>query len=90
MMFVLGIGSVVALQNVVVTVICDQFRSLRYWCVAAVTCVMGFAFGLIYVTPGGQWMLNLVDYFGGTLLIFALALFELGAIFWVYGKYGLR
>lgn len=31
-------------------------------------------------------MLNLVDYFGGTLLIFALAMFEMAAIFWIYGN----
>lgn len=30
-------------------------------------------------------MLNLVDHFGGTLLIFALAMFEMAALFWVYG-----
>lgn len=32
-------------------------------------------------------MLNLVDYFGGTMLIFALAQFEMVAIFWIYGNY---
>lgn len=30
-------------------------------------------------------MLNLVDYFGGTLIIFPLAIAEVVAIFWVYG-----
>lgn len=30
-------------------------------------------------------MLNLVDFYGGTMLIFALAMFEMGAVFWVYG-----
>lgn len=51
MLFVLGIGSVVALQNVVVTVICDQFGHLKYWKVAAVTTTIGFFSGLIYLTP---------------------------------------
>lgn len=32
-------------------------------------------------------MLNLVDYFGGTQLVFALALFEITSIFWVYGNF---
>lgn len=31
-------------------------------------------------------MLNLMDYFGGTLLIFALAMFEMMSIFWIYGS----
>lgn len=30
-------------------------------------------------------MLTLVDFYGGTLLIFALAMFEMGVIFWLYG-----
>lgn len=51
MLFILGIGSVVALQNVVVTVLCDQFRSLKYAHVAAVTSVLGFFAGLTYLTP---------------------------------------
>lgn len=34
---------------------------------------------------GGQWMLNLVDFYGGTLLIFALAMFEVVVVFWLYG-----
>jgi solute carrier family 6 amino acid transporter-like protein 5/7/9/14 len=28
--------------------------------------------GLVYVTPGGQAILNLVDFFGGGFIIFAL------------------
>lgn len=30
-------------------------------------------------------MLNLVDYFGGTFLIFVLAIIELVGIMWIYG-----
>jgi len=85
MLFVLGIGSVVALQNVVVTIICDQFTHLRYWKIAAITSVIGFLSGLMYLTPGGQWMLNLVDHFGGTLLIFLCGIFELTGFVWIYG-----
>lgn len=51
MLFILGIGSVVALQNVVVTVLCDQFTSLKYHQMAAVTSVLGFFSGLVYLTP---------------------------------------
>lgn len=85
MLFILGIGSVVALQNVVVTVLCDQFRSLKYAHVAAVTSILGFFAGLTYLTPGGQWMTQLVDNFGGTLPMFVLAIFEIIAIFYFYG-----
>lgn len=52
---------------------------------AGIACIIGFLIGLIYVTPGGQWMLNLVDHYGGTFLIFALAILQLAGVFWVYG-----
>lgn len=51
MLFVLGIGTTVALTSAVVSVICDQFVSLRFWMVALVTSVCGFGLGLMYVTP---------------------------------------
>lgn len=35
---------------------------------------------------GGQYILNLVDYFGGTFIIVFLASFEVIAISWVYGN----
>lgn len=52
---------------------------------AGICSIGGFLVGLIYVTPGGQWMLTLVDHFGGTFLIFALAILQLVGIFWIYG-----
>lgn len=51
MLFVLGIGSVVALHNSVVTVICDQFPGLKFSRVAAFTSLFGFLGGIIYLTP---------------------------------------
>ncbi|XP_020712549.1 sodium-dependent nutrient amino acid transporter 1 isoform X2 [Ceratitis capitata] len=85
MLFVLGVGSIVALHCTIVTVICDQFKSLRYWKVALLTSICGFLASIIYVTPGGQWILNLVDYYGGTYVIFGLAILETVGISWIYG-----
>lgn len=51
MLFVLGIGSVVALTSAVVTILCDQFKGLVFWKVALTTSVIGFCVGLIYMTP---------------------------------------
>ena len=46
---------------------------------------LGYGIGLFYVTPGGQIMLEMVDYYGGTVLILALVSVEVIAINWVYG-----
>ncbi|XP_062139155.1 sodium-dependent nutrient amino acid transporter 1 isoform X2 [Drosophila sulfurigaster albostrigata] len=85
MLFVLGIGSIVALQSTIVTIICDQFKTWKYWKVALTTSICGFLMGLVYVTPGGQWILTLVDFYGGTYVVFILAIFELAGIVWIYG-----
>ncbi|XP_001355135.1 sodium-dependent nutrient amino acid transporter 1 [Drosophila pseudoobscura] len=85
MLFVLGIGSIVALQSTIVTILCDQFKSWKYWKVALATSICGFLMGLVYVTPGGQWILTLVDFYGGTYVVFILAIFELAGIVWIYG-----
>lgn len=85
MLFVLGVGSAVALQSAINTVIWDQMTHIKYWKVAGSVSICGFLIGLVYITPGGQWILDLVDHFGGTFLIFALVILEIGAIFWIYG-----
>ncbi|XP_026470122.1 sodium-dependent nutrient amino acid transporter 1-like [Ctenocephalides felis] len=84
MLFVLGVGSAVALHGAIITVISDQF-GIRYWKVALAASTVGFLIGLVYVTPEGQWLLNLVDYFGATFLIFALAIIQNIGVFWIYG-----
>uniref|UniRef100_A0A336KAS2 Transporter n=1 Tax=Culicoides sonorensis TaxID=179676 RepID=A0A336KAS2_CULSO len=85
MLFVLGVGSAVALQSAINTVIWDQMTHIKYWKVASCVSISGFLIGLVYITPGGQWILDLVDHFGGTFLIFALVILEITAIFWIYG-----
>lgn len=85
MLFVLGVGTEVALVSALVSALADKFTSVKYWVFALLVCISGFLCGLIYITPGGQWILNLVDTYGGTYPIFCLAIFELIGIFWIYG-----
>jgi hypothetical protein len=51
MLYVLGVGTEVALTGSIITIIHDSFPNLKYRLVAAVTCVIGFVAGLVYVTP---------------------------------------
>ncbi|KAH0819792.1 hypothetical protein GEV33_003000 [Tenebrio molitor] len=85
MLFVLGVGSLVALHGTANTVVQDIFPKLAGWKVSACTATAGFLIGLMYVTPGGQFMLNLVDYFGGTFIIFIFTVLEVTGVAWVYG-----
>lgn len=85
MLFVLGIGSLVALHGCVITVVTDAFPSLKNWQVSLGSAIVGFLLGLVYVTPGGQFILTMVDHFGGTFVIFVLAIIEMVVVMWWYG-----
>ncbi|ERL91033.1 hypothetical protein D910_08375, partial [Dendroctonus ponderosae] len=85
MLFVLGVGSLAALQGCAFTVVMDAFPKLKIWHVSLGTAVGGFVIGLVYVTPGGQWIFSMVDFFGGTFIFYIMNIVEVVAIFWWYG-----
>nr|XP_029711978.1 sodium-dependent nutrient amino acid transporter 1-like isoform X2 [Aedes albopictus] len=85
MLFVLGIGSNVAMTSCVMTVIRDQFPKVKNWHAATVIALCGVGLGSIYVTPGGQYILTLVDHFGASFIALVLAIAELITIGWIYG-----
>ena len=86
MLITLGMGSAVGLCNVVVTVIKDAFPGLSKSTAAGLICLAGMLIGIVFTTPGGQPLLELVDYYGGSLLILVMALSEVMALTWVYGR----
>ena len=85
MLFILGIGSNVSMTASIATVIRDQFPKVKNWQVASVLCCLGFLSGVAYLTPGGQFIFKLVDYFGVSMIAFALAILELITFCWIYG-----
>ncbi|XP_043669761.1 sodium-dependent nutrient amino acid transporter 1-like isoform X1 [Vespula pensylvanica] len=85
MLFVLGVGTIVAFSNVIISVIKDQFPHISQWKISACFCFISFLIGIVYCTPGGQYILNLIDYFCGTFIVVILASFEVIAISWIYG-----
>ncbi|XP_029173799.1 sodium-dependent nutrient amino acid transporter 1-like isoform X2 [Nylanderia fulva] len=85
MMFVLGVGSAVGMITGIITVVNEQFPKLKTWQIVVPTCTLGFLIGTVYVTPGGQFILTLVDYYGTSFVVFILASFEMTGVVWVYG-----
>ena len=51
MLFVLGVGSLVALHGTANTVLADIFPKLKSWHISAITASSMFLIGLMYVTP---------------------------------------
>ncbi|XP_037825305.1 sodium-dependent nutrient amino acid transporter 1 [Lucilia sericata] len=85
MLFVLGIGSTVGMGSCIIRVIRDQFVKCPNWPLALGLSVLGFAISIIYMCPGGQFILNLVDFYGVSFTALILAIGELLAVGWVYG-----
>ncbi|EDW02819.1 GH10830 [Drosophila grimshawi] len=85
MLFVLGIGSNIAMSSCTVTAIRDRFPNFKQWQCSLLIAVISFCIGLIYITPGGQYMLTLVDFFGASMIALVLGIAELYTIGWIYG-----
>ncbi|CAG7629218.1 unnamed protein product [Allacma fusca] len=85
MLFTLGVGSATSLTGGIISIICDQFPATPRWVITTIVCCSGFLLGLIYVTPGGQFMLELVDHFGANFVIYVMATIEVMGVAWVYG-----
>ncbi|CAG9774078.1 unnamed protein product [Ceutorhynchus assimilis] len=85
MLFVLGVGSLVALQGCAFTVIMDTFPKLKSWHVSLGTAILGFIIGLVYMTPGGQWIFTMIDFYGGTFIFYVMNILEVVLIMWWYG-----
>ncbi|XP_073845902.1 sodium-dependent nutrient amino acid transporter 1-like isoform X2 [Musca autumnalis] len=85
MLFVLGIGSNIAMTSCTVTAIRDFFPKIKQWQCALGIAIFSFCIGLAYVTPGGQFILTLVDYFGASMIALVLGIAELYVLGWVYG-----
>lgn len=85
MLFVLGVGSNVGMASCVMTVVKDRFTKTKHWVIVLCIAVTGYLMGLLYVTPGGQYVLNLLDFYGASFVALVLAIFELIAMGWIYG-----
>ncbi|OAD54951.1 Sodium-dependent nutrient amino acid transporter 1 [Eufriesea mexicana] len=85
MMFVLGVGSIVGMVSGVVSSLKEKLPHVEIWKIVVPVCTIAFAVSTVYVTPGGQFLLTLVDYYGTSFVVFILASFEITAITWLYG-----
>jgi solute carrier family 6 amino acid transporter-like protein 5/7/9/14 len=86
MLITLGLGSAVGMINVVITVLNDACPGLSKSVAAGLVCLAGAVVGIVFTTPGGQPLLELVDYYGGSMLILVMALMEVLVLTWVYGR----
>ncbi|ODM96691.1 Sodium-dependent nutrient amino acid transporter 1 [Orchesella cincta] len=85
MLFTLGLGSATSLAGGIITIICDQFTTMKRWLVTLIVCTGGCLVGLLYVTEGGMLMLDLIDHYGSGFVVYVMAMLECAGISYVYG-----
>lgn len=85
MLFVLGIGSNVGMTSCIMTVIRDKFPQLSCWKIVLGIAVVGVSIGCLYTTPGGQFLISLLDFYGASFVALILAIIELLTVSWIYG-----
>ncbi|XP_070201024.1 sodium- and chloride-dependent glycine transporter 2-like [Littorina saxatilis] len=88
MIFTLCCDSLLANGECVLTVLIDRYpRTLtrHRMLVSAIFCVVCFLLGLPFVTQGGIYIFQLVDWFIATLSVLLISLLQCIVIAWVYG-----
>ncbi|XP_022661664.1 sodium-dependent proline transporter-like isoform X2 [Varroa destructor] len=87
MLFILGLDSEFALLENFLTGISDAVPQLRRhkMIFTITTGVICFFLGLPFVTRGGQYVLEVMDKYGGSTALIFIAICECIAISWVYG-----
>ncbi|XP_055372366.1 sodium-dependent nutrient amino acid transporter 1-like [Condylostylus longicornis] len=84
LLFILGVGSNIGMMSCSMTAITDNFK-IKQWQIALIIAVISFSIGLIYMTPGGLWMLNIIDNHGASMNCLILGIMELFVLSWIYG-----
>ncbi|XP_043205803.1 sodium- and chloride-dependent GABA transporter ine-like isoform X2 [Amphibalanus amphitrite] len=91
MLLCLGLDSQFATLEVVITSLQDGYSGLvkrylkRHELLVLVICLLSFGLGLPYVTQGGMYVFQLMDYNVTNTSLILLALFEVVTLAWVYG-----
>lgn len=85
MLFTLGIGSNIGMTSCILTVIRDTFPSLKCWKVVLAIAAVGVSVGSIYTTPGGQYVITFLDFYGASFVALILAIIEIFTVSWIYG-----
>ncbi|XP_072914721.1 sodium- and chloride-dependent neutral and basic amino acid transporter B(0+)-like isoform X4 [Hemitrygon akajei] len=88
MLITLGLDTQFGALEVITTTLVDQFpkllQSKRLYLTAGL-CLIFYLLGLIFVTEGGVYWLNLIDYFCTGWILITIALLELIGLSWIYG-----
>lgn len=85
MLFFFCVGSNMGMANCILTIIRDRYPRIMCWKIVLAIVVFGIMIGIFYTTPGGQYLINLLDFYGASFVALILAIIELITVSWIYG-----
>ena len=87
MLYMLGLDSEFAILENIITSLSDEVPFVRRHRLKFTIAfgLLFFACGLVCVTRGGQYVFQIMDYYGGSIPLTFLAVFECIGLMWVYG-----
>ncbi|XP_065073455.1 sodium-dependent nutrient amino acid transporter 1-like [Ochlerotatus camptorhynchus] len=85
MFILLGLGSNIGIVTTILTSIKDRYPKVETWKVVVGIALAAFCCGLIYISPGGLYMLDVVDYYGVQFPTLILVALEAFTFCWLYG-----
>jgi solute carrier family 6 amino acid transporter-like protein 5/7/9/14 len=87
MLFTLGLDSMFAMMETVITALSDEWTLLREHKskFTLVVCIIGFFLGLSQCTQGGFYLLHLMDWYSAGFSLLFISLFEIVTVIHVYG-----
>ncbi|CAG0881788.1 unnamed protein product [Darwinula stevensoni] len=88
MLFTLGVDSEFVQVETFIAGVADEYPSLKKHktLVTALTCLVLFGASLSCVTQGGMYVLQLLDWYAGTIPIILVCFIEVAMVAWIYGK----
>lgn len=85
MLFLFCIGSNMGMASCIMTVVRDFYPNIKCWKIVLVMMIFGISIGCLYTTPGGQFLINLLDFYGASFVALFLAIVEVVTVGWIYG-----
>jgi solute carrier family 6 (neurotransmitter transporter, glycine) member 5/9 len=85
MLFLFCVGSNMGMASCIMTVIRDRYPEMKCWKIVIGIVAFGITIGTCYTTPGGQFFMNLLDFYGASFVALILATIELVTVSWIYG-----
>ncbi|CRK88594.1 CLUMA_CG002360, isoform A [Clunio marinus] len=85
MLFFFCVGSNMGMASCIMTVIRDRYPKVKCWKIVIGIVCFGVSTGCFYTSPGGQFLVNLFDFYGASFVALVLATIELITVSWIYG-----